>query len=75
MEEIEDLSFGNGIDPALYTRNGKAFSREVFDFEERPLSYSTLKHMNKTPLHFSMNWFSKDIKKKQTKARARKLRA
>lgn len=68
MEETEDLSFGNGIDPALYTRNGKAFAREVFDFEERPLSYSTLKHMNKTPLHFSINWFSKDIKKKQTKA-------
>src|SRR5688572_24914068 len=34
----------------------KLFPATSFDFAKRPLSYSTLKHILTSPLHFSDNW-------------------
>ncbi len=42
----------------------KLFPVESFKFDQRPLSYSTLKHILKTPLHFADNWhYAKERKK------------
>lgn len=34
----------------------KIYPASDFDFKKRPVSYSTMKHILKSPLHFSYNW-------------------
>jgi len=37
----------------------KLYPASGFDFKKRPVSYSTMKHILKSPLHFSYNWYEK----------------
>jgi ribosomal protein L17 len=40
----------------------REFKSSDFDFNKRKPSYSTLKHILKSPLHFALNWFAPKVK-------------